>query len=366
VAITQWISPETLISQVHNTAPFLERRFPAVEAGRLVSLGDTPEGFLRILASWQNLIADALSSEEQLQDYFALCLACHHATVATFVPTDVDAKIRGVLWQETRDTGVLRPMLKLALQARGWTLEGISTRVVRGVSGHDGEHWSVIAGALGRFLELGDAEAAGEAQAAIEQEIEREESVFNETAREPGAEIDLLKLAMSMAHNRGDLSQGVSFWKKTAATVRVSEHLSHLGKFALAVKIYQETGMSAEGHRHYPLRHVKALRQSPDTLLPLSPFLDDWGAAVMRIEEHHEVMEALLSGCKKIAGQQGYYRALAGMRGTNPGQFDRSSRNMSNLAQRYLREASTRKLMDVSRGSFESTMRKRARTALGW
>ena len=69
-----------------------------------------------------------------------------------------------------------------------------------------------------------------------------------------------------------------AFWNKTAATRPVLEEYAQRGKFAAAVKLYQSTGMSAEGHRHYPLRPVKALRRSPETLLPLSPFLDDWGA----------------------------------------------------------------------------------------
>jgi len=72
-------------------------------------------GFLRILANWKNLVAAELTPEEQLQDYFALCLACHHATVATFIPTDVDTKIRGILWQASRDRDVLRGMLRVAL-----------------------------------------------------------------------------------------------------------------------------------------------------------------------------------------------------------------------------------------------------------
>jgi hypothetical protein len=84
-----------------------------------------------------------------LQDYFALCLACHHATVATFVPTDVDTKIRGIVWRESRDPEVLRPMLRLALASRAWTEDGISIRAIRGVSGHNGEQWSAIAGGLG-------------------------------------------------------------------------------------------------------------------------------------------------------------------------------------------------------------------------
>ncbi len=191
---------------------------PPAEPGRLIALGHSPDGFLRILANWENILRPTLSHEDQLQDYFALCLACHHATVATFVPTDVDTKIRGIVWHESRDPGVLRPMLYLALASRAWTEDGISIRAVRGVSGHNGEQWSAIAGGLGRLLELGDAVGAEEAQAAIEAEIDREQSVFDQVAAERDAEIDLLRLAMTLAHNRGDLTQGMGFWKRTPVT----------------------------------------------------------------------------------------------------------------------------------------------------
>src|SRR5205085_8301100 len=148
---------------------------------------------------------------------------------------------------------------------------------------------------------------------AIEAEIDREQSVFDATAAERDAELDLLRLAMTLAHNRGDLTQGMGFWKRTPLTAPVMDRLSERGRFALAVRIYQHTGLSAEGHRHYPLRPVKALRRSPATLLPLCPFLDDWGGVVGRIEESHEVLAALVIGCQKVQGQQGYYRAIAGM-----------------------------------------------------
>ena len=89
----QWISPETVISQVRSTAPYLDACLPAAEPGRPINLGDSPDGHFRILANWRNMLRDGLSPEEQLQDYFAVCLACHHSTVGTFVPTDVDTKI---------------------------------------------------------------------------------------------------------------------------------------------------------------------------------------------------------------------------------------------------------------------------------
>jgi hypothetical protein len=363
-AWAQWISPETLISQVRNTAPFLESRLPAAEPGRLIELGNSPVGFLRILANWQNALGSGLTWEEQLQDYFAICLACHHTTVATFVPTDVDTKIRGILWRESRDPGVLRPMLRLALASRAWTEDGVSVRSVRGVSGHNGEQWSAIAGGLGRLLELGDTASADEAQAAIETEIDREQAVFQEVSAEPGAELDLLRLSMTLAHNRGDLTQGMGFWKTTPATGRVMEHLSARGRFEVAVRIYQHTGLSSEGHRHYPLRPVKALRRDASTLLPLCPFLDDWGKVVAQLEESHEVLAALVIGSQKVEGQQGYYRAIAGMLAASSGAFDRTAARMPNSAQRLLRSAEMRKLVDVPRVSFESMMRKRARAAL--
>ena len=360
----QWIGPETLIAQVHSTAPFLEARLSATEPGRLIELGLTPDGFLRILASWRNILSPNLNPEEQLQDYFAFCLACHHATVATFVPTDVDTKIRGIVWRESRDPEVLRPMLRVALASRAWTEDGISVRAVRGVSGHNGEQWSAIAGGLGRLLELGDTVSAEEAQAAIEAEIDREQAVFDEAAAERDAELDLLRLSMTLAHNRGDLTQGMGFWKRTPVTAPVMDHLSERGRFPLAVRMYQHTGLSAEGHRHYPLRAVKALRRSPGTLLPLCPFLDEWGGVAAQLEEGHEVLAALAGGCQKVQGQQGYYRAIAGMRNASPGAFERAAERMPNGAQRLLRGAELRKLIDVPRVSFESMMRKRARTAL--
>jgi hypothetical protein len=363
-AWAQWISPETLIAQVRNTAPFLEARFGGAETGSLVELAGSPDGYLRILANWQNMLSGSLSAEEQLQSYFALCLACHHATVGTFVPTDVDTKIRGILWHESRDPEVLRPMMRAALAARAWTEDGISVRSVRGVSGHNGEHWSAIAGGLGRLAELGATALAEEAQAAIESEIDREQAIFNEAADERDAELDLLRLAMTMAHNRGDLTQGMGFWKKTPVTARIMEHLSTRGRFAVAVGIYQHTGLSSEGHRNYPLRPIKALRRSPATLLPLPPFLDDWGKVVAQLEESHEVLAALVLGSEKVKGQQGYYRAIAGMQSGASGAFERAAARMPNSAQRLLRSPEMRKLIGVPRISFESMMRKRARAAL--
>jgi hypothetical protein len=85
---------------------------------------------------------------------------------------------------------------------------------------------------------------------------------------------------------------------------------------------------------------------------------------VSQLEESHEVLAALVAGCEKVQGQQGYYRAIAGMRAASSSAFERATARMPNATQRLLRDSALRKLIDVPRVSFESMMRKRARTAL--
>jgi hypothetical protein len=82
------------------------------------------------------------------------------------------------------------------------------------------------------------------------------------------------------------------------------------------------------------------------------------------MEESAEVLAALVTGCKRVQGQQGYYRAIAGMLAASSGAFERAAARMPTGARNLLREAEMRKLISVSRISFESMMRKRARTAL--
>jgi hypothetical protein len=80
--------------------------------------------------------------------------------------------------------------------------------------------------------------------------------------------------------------------------------------------------------------------------------------------ERAEVLAALLSGCKKIAGQQGYYRALAGMIDSLGGSLERVARHMPNSIRGLLKDSEIRKKIDMRRISFESQMKKRAQEIL--
>jgi len=378
------IGPSNLLSLVRNTAPFLfALPRPAPPSGRLILMGADALGYVDILQHAENLEPARDPSTEQREDYFALCIASHHATVATFIPTDVDAKIRGTLWQQREDPQALRRMFDLSVQWLNWDISGISTRAtelsgVGPVSGHNGEMLGVLAGALGGFLKNGDAEYAEKAAETIDGELKREAHEYRHVMEMKGREIDLLRLSSSLTHNVGDLDQGVSFWSNKEIYQPYRERFHRLahentasfgGTFQTAAKVYKKI-MSAEGHRHYPLRAVKALRASPDFLLPLGPFFDDWGATIARhatlsVDDKADVLAALISGCKKIPNQLGYYRAISGFFSalTNKQQEEMIKRMPASLRQEA-KEPEIRRHIALQKISFESGMRKRCLAAL--
>ena len=125
--------------------------------------------------------------------------------------------------------------------------------------------------------------------------------------------------------------------------------------------------MAPEGHRNYPLRELKELRRSAELLLPIAPFLDEWGALLavwpgFSPDERANIVGGLITGCRKVEGQQGYYRALAGFDRLFPGGLD--SRDLAaHLGSRVradLKDATLRKKIAVRRESFESSCAKAA------
>jgi hypothetical protein len=395
------IAAATLVEQVRSAAPFLFDGPTPAPPGALLDAARAPRG-------WLDLVHHAVSvaARPEPEAYFLVCLACHQASVGTFVPTDVDGKIRGLLWGPRAeapipgaprstaapdplrcrgriDEGWLARQARLALHARLWDTAGVAARRVfvagqaRPVGGHDGEHLSVLIGALGALVRAGLDDAAAEVEAAIEDELAREASALLALAREPGAELDLLRLAALLTHNQGDVDQGLSYWPRDARLARAREAWSdlahqparHGGAYALAARLYGAL-LAAEGHRHYPLRAVRALRRSPDLLLPLGPFFDEWGRTVARhpaldVGEIAEVAAALLLGCRKVAGQEGYFRALAGLDAALPRGLVGLERALPGAARGVLKDAAVRRKLAVPQASFESSYRKRARSLAG-
>jgi hypothetical protein len=375
------IAVDTLLAQVASTAPFLfadggsDEPTPSLPAGSTGPLvwGGHPRGWLALLREPPSTAADADASGDAA---LALCCASHHATVATFVPTDVDRQIRGGLWHERSDAETRARWAAFALAARHWDLGRISARVVGSgadcLSGHDGEWLAVLIGALGA-TGAGEEALAGEIEAAIEEELAREARIFQRLLASHGGELEALRAAAILAHNAGDVDQGLAGATASGAWRARWEQLSHGGSgrfggaFVSACRIYQTT-LASEGHRNYPLREARALRRHPDLLLPIAPFLDHWGAVVaghqaLRLDDRLAIVAQLLEGCRTIPGQQGYQRALAGLLEAWPGGADGLGKKLPPAARRQLERPEMRKSLAVSRPSFEAAMRKRLQLA---
>ncbi len=379
-AIRGFVAPRTLLNEVANTAPWLP--VSPARSGDVLTLAQGPTGFLNILDAFRGEgVAERALVNDRTLDYFGLCLACHHATVATFVPTDVDTKIRGLLWRLIKDPEKLDPMIELTEAFCGWDVASVSRRTVNverlgRFAGHHGERLSVLVAALGRAIHLGRADLAERLRAQIATELEREAKGLT-SLLQSRTELDALRMAAVMTHNAGDIDQSISFWPQSPAHTAAAADIKRLahentrpwgGSFALAARVYKVT-LAPEGHRNYPLRPIRSLRQSYDFLIETAPFLDEWGERIARdlgFEERDrsEVLEALVIGTRKIDGQQGYQRAIAGMLQGLGNRTDAVVSGMSARARTEFKSAGLRKAVAVPRISFESSMKSKLRRVM--
>jgi hypothetical protein len=224
-----FIGPRTLVEQVRVAAPYLfdgsharERERPRRDARRLHELAHHPLGWWEMLFRPDLLPAQDEPSPAARTDYFALCLAAHFASCATYVPTDVDAKIRHALWFEQDDAAERAHMLELAAALADWDVRRFSARLCttdadplelpprRIVSGHDGERLSVLVGAMLASLAFSDSAAAERFEQLVDDELRREADAFLALERAPGrGNWTLLALAATLTHNVGDVNQSL-------------------------------------------------------------------------------------------------------------------------------------------------------------
>jgi hypothetical protein len=353
------ISPELLVSQVRNTMPYLFEGLAQDSAlGRLPPTRWVLDYAATIHGEPPNEAGASLSHFE----YFRLCVSAHYLTCATPVPTDVDNQIRKKLWPENLPLEVALQMAELVLEVRHWNFEAVSARFAFGargtelenqaVDGHLGE-WFTLASAaycaLGQYRTASglEPEALGQRQALLAEiraEVNRHSEIFASLWRAQDG-LGCLKASASLAHNLGDLDRVVDMWEvpvtdplrlefyKLGVTPYDSERkLRHLGRLWVAGELYKSligaSSMAFENHRHFALRKPRCLRGRPEFLVPIGPFLDDWGMRVARAlalpggepsEATREVIEALAQGWERLPKTLGYGRALRGILQVHPG-----------------------------------------------
>jgi hypothetical protein len=355
------IANSILVAQVRNTAEWLWTSPAAQPLIAIFSTAlDEPDG-----------VAGAEVRTLRLR------LAAHYATVATFVPTDVDAHIRHHQWTAIDDGDVFAAARACIDEAAGRDPTLVSARVTEGVSGHDGEWFSVRAGALGRALQLGLTAEAAAFAGHIDAELDREERLFAAAVADGAPARTTLALATTLAHNLGDLSRVVEAWPKALADHEYRDRFARLGHadgvrrraaFVLAGELNKEI-MALENHRFLALRKARALRRSRELLLPVGPWFDDWGELIARTpllddDDRGEVVGALIELHLWSPRQEGCLRALAGIHRETRGGL---ASYLAALPARVRKEAlrgRIREALDVSPRHFAARMEKRLRAAL--
>ncbi len=313
--------------------------------------------------------------------YLRALLAAHFATVATFVPTDVDTRIRHHAWAAVEDPAMLAAMVDVvdeiaALDARWVTernvdeVEGGATK--RTLCGHDGEWFSVRAGALGRALSLGAKDVAEKLTAAIDDDLARHARMFEEAWKGNAPARRVLSLSTILAHNLGDLSRVVEAWPNRPELAGHRAKYARLGHVDAPVPVrsfvvagaLNKAVMALENHRFLALRKPRALRSSRALLLPLGPWFDAWGEVVARSLEQGDVAEivtALLETHLSSPEQQGVLRALAGIHRATRGGIELFVPDLPARIRKEATRGKVREALDVTPAHFEAKVDRRYR-----
>lgn len=323
------IAPNLLIKDVENTAPFLFK-------GEIGISGKERAYLARLVFCKKNLSS---LKNLNLTDYFYLCMAAHWATAGTFVPTNVDNQIREGLWKHGEVGAHIDRMARITLESWTWDYSQVTNRKSYNprngqvMSSHEGTWLSVAIGAWCALKKNKRESLASEVAQMILAEIEKEEKLLLEL-REVRDSINFLRSTALMAHNFGDLDRVLDQWQVPADDLfrsriyklahRPNPNYSPILTFAGQVN---KSFLSVENHRHMSLRQPRCLRRSHHFLVPVGPFMDDWGSVLgsatdISMEEKGEIVAALYEGYKRQDLAYGYARAYRGMITTLPRGID--------------------------------------------
>lgn len=355
------IAPRTLVSQVDGTAGWL-RAEP--RAAHVVEALDRIEDAERD----QNANGPA---------YLRLLLAAHFATVATFVPTDVDVRIRHHAWAAVEDARDLDAMVAVVDEIASWDARLVSERTAvavdgRSLSGHDGEWLSVRSGALGRALALGATDIAKHLADAIDRELDREEKTFTAVLQTRAPAKQALAVATILAHNLGDLSRVVDQWPNRPELAEHRARYTRLGHATpdnarspfVTAGAMNKAMMALENHRFLALRKPRALRTSRALLLPIGPWFDAWGETIAKHDaleqrDRAEVVTALLEIHASSPDQLGCLRALAGIHRATRGGIELYVPELPARLRKDALRGRVREALEVETPHFEARIQKR-------
>jgi len=363
--VLKGIAPNILLKHVENTAPFLFK-------GEIDSKSDGCEFLEKLRFYKKNL---KLLNNIDLAEYFHICLCAHWSTAGTFVPTDVDNQIRESLWKYDSIQKYIDKMAKTTIDAWKWDYSQVTNRKSYNrinsevMSTHEGTWLSVAIGAYCALVKNKKTELSQEMAEVILAEVKKEENILLQL-REDRDHINFLRAAPLMAHNFGDLDRVIVQWQMEDSDSFIKKifKLGHnLNPEYNAIFIYtgkvNKEFSSKENHRHMSMRQPKCLRKSYKFLIPVGPFMDDWGKALgesekLSLTEKAEIVGAFFEGYKRQDQAFGYIRAHAALINELDSGFNSLAQEMPYDLVAEIKKSQFSELAKISKEEFEEGYRK--------
>ena len=329
------ISPNILLKNVENTAPFLFQ-------GEIETSGPNRAYLAKLVFYKKNHKALA---HIDLTEYFHLCLAAHWTTAGTFVPTDVDNQIREGLWRHETIGAHIQKMAKLTIEAWQWDYEQVTNRKsynsARGqvISTHEGTWLSVAIGAYNALMKNKLPKLAQDVADVILAEIDKEEKLLIDL-REKRDHVNFLRSTALMAHNFGDLDRVIDQWQMNTEDPlhqRIYKLGHNLNANYSQILVYagqvNKAFLANENHRHMSMRQPRCLRKSSKFLIPVGPFMDDWGkvlgeSQLLSTADKVEIIAAFFDGYTRQDLAYGYVRAFHGLINSLPAGLESLERDL--------------------------------------
>ena len=354
------ISPNILLKNVENTAPFLFQ-------GEIQTSGPNRAYLAKLVFYKKNLKALA---HIDLTEYFHLCLAAHWASAGTFVPTDVDNQIRDGLWRHETVGAHIQKMAKLTIESWQWDYEQVTNRKSYNsassqvMSTHEGTWLSVAIGAYNALMKNKFPKLAQDIADVILAEIDKEEKLLLEL-REKKDHINFLRSTALMAHNFGDLDRVIDQWQMSPDDPfhqRIYKLGHNLNANYSPVLVYagqvNKAFLANENHRHMSMRQPRGIRKSHKFLIPVGPFMDDWGKVlgesnVLSPIEKIEIIAAFHDGYNRQDLAFGYIRAFKGLISALPQGLESLERDLPFDFYQTLKKSKFATLAEQSKVEFE-------------
>ena len=360
------IAPNILLKHVENTAPFLFQ-------GEIDTSLPQREYLEKLRFYKKNL---KQLNNINLTEYFHICLCAHWTTAGTFVPTDVDNQIRESLWKHGSIGKHIDKMARLTIDSWKWDYAPVTNRKSYNrindevMSTHEGTWLSVAIGAYCALEKNRKTELAEEMAEVILTEIKKEEDLLLQL-REDGDHINFLRAAPLMAHNFGDLNRVMDQWQMDPEGA-FFKRIYKLGHFVNPNynQILVYTGSvnkefsSKENHRHMSMRQPKCLRKSNDFLIPVGPFMDDWGVALgssdkLDLSEKAEIVGAFFEGYKRQDQAFGYIRAYRNLLEQLDGGFSALEQFLPFDVVAEIKKSPFSEMAKISKEEFEENYKKK-------